>query len=84
MPNAAPLEGLLAPNNILDHAKSIKLDSPMAGPESIAFRGDELFTGLSDGRLVSIKNGKVKEIGHFGKNCGIANFVKNIEENYKE
>lgn len=72
MPHAAPLEGLLAPNSILDHAKPISLDSPIAGPESIAVRGNELFTGLSDGRLVSIKNGKVKEIGNFGKNCGKA------------
>ncbi|CAL8111727.1 unnamed protein product [Orchesella dallaii] len=63
------LEGVLAPNNILDNAKAVKLDSPIAGPESVAIRGDEVFTGLLDGSLVKIKNGKVTKITSLGKGC---------------
>lgn len=65
-----PLEGKLAPNSILDKAVPIPLDRPISGPESIAIRGDELFTGLDGGELVEIKNGKVIKLAKFGRDCG--------------
>ncbi|OXA61030.1 Adipocyte plasma membrane-associated protein [Folsomia candida] len=63
-----PLEGKLANNNILDKAEEIKVDREFQGPESIAFRGDEIFTGLIGGELVRIKNGKSTTIIEKTKN----------------
>jgi len=67
---ALPLEGVLAPNSVLDKAEEIELDQSIIGPESVAIRGDELFTGISGGELVKIKNGKVTTITRIGKTCG--------------
>lgn len=63
----------MANNNILDKAEEIKVDREFQGPESIAFRGDEIFTGLIGGELVRIKNGKSTTIIEKTKNnkpCG--------------
>lgn len=66
-----PLEGVLAKNAILDRAERLKLDRPISGAESIAIRGDDMFTGLNGGELVRIntKTGHVSTVAKFGEDC---------------
>jgi len=61
----------LAKNAILDKAEAMKLDRAIAGPESIAIRGDDVYTGLLGEGIVKItKSGKVENVVMFGKSCG--------------
>ena len=61
----------MAKNAILDKAEAMKLDRAIAGPESIAIRGDDIYTGLLGEGIVKIsKSGKVENVVMFGKNCG--------------
>jgi len=65
-----PLEGKLAPNNILDRAEEIIVNRELQGPESIAVRGDEIFTGLIGGELIRLKNGRIETIAKMSnENC---------------
>ncbi|XP_021947309.1 adipocyte plasma membrane-associated protein isoform X1 [Folsomia candida] len=65
---ALPFTGKLALNNKLSHAKPLLKDS-ILGPESIAIRGDELYTGIIGGNVVRYKNGKMDVVTKFGKDC---------------
>lgn len=67
---ALPFTGKLALNNKLSHAKPLLKDS-ILGPESIAIRGDELYTGIIGGNVVRYKNGKMDVVTKFGKDCGM-------------
>jgi len=64
------LQGPLSPNKNLDQAEFL-FEGKFTGPESIATRGDELYTGLIGGDVVRIKDGKVTPVGRFGKDCGM-------------
>jgi len=52
---------LLKSNNILDKAELI-YDGQFIGPESIAQRGNELFTGVKIGGVIRIKDGNIKTV----------------------
>ncbi|XP_035703714.1 adipocyte plasma membrane-associated protein isoform X2 [Folsomia candida] len=57
-------------NSILDKAEPLKLNREIIGPESIASRGDDLFTGLIYGDIIKInKDGKVTTVAKTGKEC---------------
>jgi len=76
LPPPLPLEGKLSANSILDKAEEVKLDREIIGPESVALRGDELFTGIVGGELIRIKDGKVKTIVRTGSSCGTHQYCK--------
>lgn len=63
------LTGKLTPNTRLDRAVPI-LDGEILGPESIAIRGDEIYTGLIGGDVIRYKNGKATVVAKFGQDCG--------------
>jgi hypothetical protein len=48
------------------------IDGSIITPESIAFRGDDVFTGTGDGAIIKVdKNGKMEKIVQLGhKDCG--------------
>lgn len=60
---------LMTRNAILDKAEPLKLNRGIYGPESIAMRGDELFTGLMNGEIIKIKGDKVTTVVKTGKEC---------------
>ncbi len=67
------LNGILAPNAVLDKAVPMKLDQEIEGPESIAIspNGKDIFTGIVGGEIIRIdENGKVKVVAKFGQDCG--------------
>jgi len=61
----------LLPNNKLDRAMPL-LDEEITGPESIAVRGHELFTGIIGGSVIklNLENNEVSTVARFGRNCG--------------
>lgn len=63
------MEGELAVNSRLDRATPI-LDGDILGPESIAIRGNELYTGVIGGNVIKYANGKSEVVAKFGKECG--------------
>jgi len=65
-----PLTGRLARNSKLDRASAI-LDGKIMGPESIAIRKDEVYTGLIGGEVVRYKKGKMEFVAKFGQACGM-------------
>lgn len=69
-----PFEGKLALNNKLSAAKPL-LEDQILGPESIAVRGSEVYTGIIGGEVIRLKgNGDEYDvIAHFGKPCGMLN-----------
>lgn len=58
-------------NDRLAKAGERILKGKILGPESLVFRGDELFTGLMDGRIVKIntKTLDVAEFARFNSSC---------------
>jgi len=64
------LEGKLAPNTKLDAAVPILEDANILGPESIAVRKDEVYTGVIGGEVIRYKNGKMDIVAKFGSKCG--------------
>jgi signal peptidase I len=66
---ALPLEGKLAPNKRLDAAEPL-LEGQIVGPESIAVRKDEIYTGVIGGDVIRYKDGKMEVVAKFGKECG--------------
>ena len=62
------LVGKLAPNSLLNNVKI--LTEEVEGPESVALRGDEIFTGDRRGSVVKIKNGEITVVAEFGFPCG--------------
>lgn len=67
---SAKLEGKLAPNAKLDRAELV-FDGDFFGPESIAHRNDEIYTGVNEGWILRIKNdGKIERVVQTGKPCG--------------
>jgi sugar lactone lactonase YvrE len=70
---AKKLEGKLAPNSVLDKAE-LAYDGKLVGPESIAIRGKEIYTGVG-GKVIRIKDGEIKTIAQFGpKHCDEGNY----------
>lgn len=66
MPNAPKLTGALSPNTRLRSAQQL-LKSRIVGPESIAVGADGVFyTGLANGKVISVKGKVITEIGHTG------------------
>jgi len=63
------LVGKLEPNNKLDKATAI-LDGEIVGPESIAIRGNEVYTGLIGGNVIKYVDGKASLVAKFGSECG--------------
>ena len=55
------LLGPLAPNAVLDKAEAL-LNGEITGPESIATRKDEVYTGLIGGHIIRYKNGEVSKV----------------------
>ena len=55
-------------NNLLAQRSQYLLNGQIVGPESFAERGDYLYTGLADGRLVEINKEslKLRDITRFG------------------
>ncbi|CAL8111728.1 unnamed protein product [Orchesella dallaii] len=68
IPPPLKMEGNLAPNAKLDKAELV-FDGEFAGPESIAFRKDEVYTGVIGGYIIRYKNGKWENIVQTGKPC---------------
>lgn len=66
---ARELAGKLEPNTRLDRASPI-LDGEILGPESIAVRGDQVYTGLIGGDIIKYENGKASVVAKFGVDCG--------------
>ncbi|KAE9416817.1 hypothetical protein Angca_004020, partial [Angiostrongylus cantonensis] len=71
LPQRPKLVGPLAVNEKLQNVEYI-LKGQIVGPESLVVEGDSIYTGLYDGRLVHIKNGKIIEEVRFTKaeRCG--------------
>lgn len=67
---ATDLTGKLEPNSRLDKATPI-LDNEILGPESIAVRGDDLYTGLIGGNVIRVSDGKSYFVAKFGSECGM-------------
>ncbi|CAL8111724.1 unnamed protein product [Orchesella dallaii] len=65
---AMELVGKLEPNNKLDRATAI-LNGEVVGPESIAIRGNELYTGLIGGNVIKYVDGKASLVAKFGLEC---------------
>ena len=63
------LKGPPPPNPQLDQAQFL-LQGEFPGPESLATRKDEVYTGLIGGDVVRIKDGKVSVVARFGSECG--------------
>lgn len=70
MPAPAPFYGRLARNGRLDGAELV-WNGPFEGAESIAYRGDEAYTGVIGGYIIRIdKNGSWEKIVQTGTPCG--------------
>ncbi|ODM97114.1 Adipocyte plasma membrane-associated protein [Orchesella cincta] len=68
VPPPLKLEGKLAPNAKLDRAELV-FDGEFVGPESIAIRKDEVYTGVIGGYIIRYKNDKWEKIVQTGKPC---------------
>lgn len=64
-------EGKLAPNTKLNSAEALPIKDAILGPESIALRGDEVYSGLIGGVVIRYKNGKTDLVAKFGQDCGM-------------
>jgi len=64
-----PLTGSLAENEGLE--KAVRIAEGLRGPEAIVFHKGTLYTGLLDGRIVKMVDGKVTPVAHTGNpaNC---------------
>jgi len=63
------LDGKLTQNNILNKAELL-LDGQFIGGESVALRGDDVFTGVIGGNIIKIDtNGKLKNVVKLGGDC---------------
>ncbi|XGW12036.1 hypothetical protein V3C99_013034 [Haemonchus contortus] len=71
LPPRPKLVGPLAVNDKLQNVEYI-LKGEVDGPESLVIEGDSIYTGLYDGRVVHIKNGKIVKEVRFTKHrkCG--------------
>ncbi|ETN71300.1 strictosidine synthase [Necator americanus] len=71
LPLRPVLEGPTAVNEKLQKVEYILKDK-IEGPESLVVEGDSIYTGLYDGRVVHIKNGKIVKEVRFTKQtkCG--------------
>lgn len=70
-------------NSILDKAEPLKLNREIIGPESIASRGDDLFTGLIYGDIIKInKDGKVTTVAKTGKECRKSMSNRNFNKDF--
>ncbi|XP_015921893.1 adipocyte plasma membrane-associated protein [Parasteatoda tepidariorum] len=61
-------EGPLEENCKLSEAE-ILFQGELRGPESIVFYKGDLYTGLEDGRIVKVKDGKVITVAQTGRYC---------------
>ncbi|GBM15750.1 Adipocyte plasma membrane-associated protein [Araneus ventricosus] len=62
--------GPLQENSILSEADRL-FQGILGGPKSIVFHEDYLYTGLEDGRIVKIKDGKITTVARTGTACVI-------------
>ncbi|GFS72023.1 adipocyte plasma membrane-associated protein [Nephila pilipes] len=60
--------GSLAENHKLDQTEHL-FEGILEGPESIVFHEDFLYTGLADGRIVRIEDGKIITVARTGEPC---------------
>uniref|UniRef100_T1IQL5 polyribonucleotide nucleotidyltransferase n=1 Tax=Strigamia maritima TaxID=126957 RepID=T1IQL5_STRMM len=61
-----PLLGPLTRNKILDSATRIYKNKIGFGPESLAIQNGVMYTGVQDGRILRLKNGKVDTVARIG------------------
>lgn len=59
------LVGVLEPNNLLQQAELL-FQGQVSGPESIEVVGDHIYTGVADGWVIDIHEGKIKKLVQFG------------------
>ncbi|XP_025105912.1 adipocyte plasma membrane-associated protein-like isoform X2 [Pomacea canaliculata] len=71
LPEPPEWTGPLTPNDKLTHAEHI-YENKVKGPESIVYNEGYIYTGTSDGRVVSIFSGEVRTLARLGtgENCG--------------
>jgi hypothetical protein len=63
------MEGKLTPNDILDRAELV-IEGKFVGPESLAIRGDDVFTGVEGGEIIKVDiKGKWKSVAKIGGDC---------------
>ncbi|GFW97097.1 adipocyte plasma membrane-associated protein [Trichonephila clavipes] len=60
--------GSLAENHKLDQTEHL-FEGILEGPESIVFHEGALYTGLADGRIVRIEDGKIITVARTGEPC---------------
>lgn len=64
-----PLEGVLAPNQLLNNAERV-LEGQLLGPETVLVRGNTTFVSVFGGRILEIFNGdQIRVVTKFGAEC---------------
>ncbi|XP_063706730.1 adipocyte plasma membrane-associated protein Hemomucin [Culicoides brevitarsis] len=63
-----PLEGVLAPNNLLDNSERL-FENQIHGPEDLLFTNGAIYTGVHGGELIKIVGNKFEHVAKFGKPC---------------
>lgn len=64
-----PLEGVLAPNNLLDNTERL-FEDQIHGPENLIYHNGAIYTGVHGGELIKIVGNKFEHVAKFGKACG--------------
>jgi len=65
---ARPLEGVLAPNNLLDGTERL-FEGKIHGPEHLLHYNGAIYTGIHGGELVKIVGNNIEHVTKFGKAC---------------
>uniref|UniRef100_A0A336MUZ4 CSON007419 protein n=1 Tax=Culicoides sonorensis TaxID=179676 RepID=A0A336MUZ4_CULSO len=68
VPNPLPLEGVLAPNNLLDNTERL-FENQIHGPENLIYHNGAIYTGVHGGELIKIIGNKFEHVAKFGKPC---------------
>ncbi|XP_058812844.1 adipocyte plasma membrane-associated protein Hemomucin-like [Topomyia yanbarensis] len=64
-----PLEGVLAPNQLLNNAEHL-LEHQLVSPETILVRGNTTYATVYGGKILEITNGdQIRVVVKFGKEC---------------
>lgn len=69
VPKPLPLEGVLAPNNLLDNTERL-FENQIHGPENLIYHNGAIYTGVHGGELIKIIGNKFEHVAKFGKPCG--------------
>ncbi|EPB79034.1 hypothetical protein ANCCEY_01891 [Ancylostoma ceylanicum] len=80
LPHRPVLDGPTAVNEKLQGVAYILKDK-IEGPESLVVEGDSIYTGLYDGRVVHIKDGKIVTEVRFTKQAKCGNFRHIVKSN---